>query len=67
MTKLNGIAIGKGKQSLGVGPGQVNRIWALEQAIVTRETVESKAGIAYHHDLLRCPEWQVQEIKRELE
>lgn len=31
--KSNGIAIGKGKQSLGVGPGQVNRIWALEQAI----------------------------------
>ncbi|MDA3845443.1 MAG: bifunctional phosphoribosylaminoimidazolecarboxamide formyltransferase/IMP cyclohydrolase [Vallitaleaceae bacterium] len=31
--KSNGIAIGKGKQSIGVGPGQVNRIWALEQAI----------------------------------
>lgn len=31
--KSNGIAIGKDKQSLGVGPGQVNRIWALEQAI----------------------------------
>jgi phosphoribosylaminoimidazolecarboxamide formyltransferase/IMP cyclohydrolase len=31
--KSNGIAIGKGKQSLGVGPGQVNRIWACEQAI----------------------------------
>ena len=31
--KSNGIAIGKGKQSLGVGPGQVNRIWALEQAV----------------------------------
>lgn len=40
---------------------------ALEKVIVTRETGESKAGIAYHHDLLRCPEWQVQEIKRELE
>ncbi len=31
--KSNGIAIGKDKQSLGVGPGQVNRIWAAEQAI----------------------------------
>lgn len=32
-TKSNGIAIGKDKQSVGVGPGQVNRIWATEQAI----------------------------------
>lgn len=32
-TKSNGIAIGKNKQSIGVGPGQVNRIWATEQAI----------------------------------
>lgn len=31
--KSNGIAIGKDKQSLGVGPGQVNRIWACNQAI----------------------------------
>lgn len=31
--KSNGIAIGKDKQSLGVGPGQVNRIWACGQAI----------------------------------
>lgn len=31
--KSNGIAIGKDKQSVGVGPGQVNRIWACEQAI----------------------------------
>jgi len=31
--KSNGIAIGKDMQSIGVGPGQVNRIWALEQAI----------------------------------
>ncbi len=31
--KSNGIAIGKDKQSLGVGPGQVNRIWACSQAI----------------------------------
>lgn len=32
-TKSNGIAIGKDKQSVGIGPGQVNRIWAAEQAI----------------------------------
>lgn len=32
-TKSNGIAIGKNKQSVGIGPGQVNRIWATEQAI----------------------------------
>jgi phosphoribosylaminoimidazolecarboxamide formyltransferase/IMP cyclohydrolase len=31
--KSNGIAIGKNKQSLGVGPGQVNRIWPTKQAI----------------------------------
>jgi len=31
--KSNGIAIGKDKQSIGVGPGQVNRIWACNQAI----------------------------------
>lgn len=32
-TKSNGIAIAKDLQSVGVGPGQVNRIWATEQAI----------------------------------
>lgn len=32
-TKSNGIAIGKNGKSLGIGPGQVNRIWAVEQAI----------------------------------
>jgi len=31
--KSNGIAIGKDKQSLGIGPGQVNRIWPTIQAI----------------------------------
>ena len=31
--KSNGIAIGKDKQSVGIGPGQVNRIWATKQAI----------------------------------
>ena len=32
-TKSNGIAIAKDGQSLGIGPGQVNRIWAVNQAI----------------------------------
>ncbi|MGI6706435.1 MAG: bifunctional phosphoribosylaminoimidazolecarboxamide formyltransferase/IMP cyclohydrolase [Clostridia bacterium] len=32
-TKSNGIAIAKDKQSLGIGPGQVNRIWATEHAV----------------------------------
>lgn len=31
--KSNGIAIGKNGQSVGIGPGQVNRIWACKQAI----------------------------------
>ena len=31
--KSNAIVIGKDKQSVGIGPGQVNRIWAANQAI----------------------------------
>jgi len=31
--KSNGIALAKNKQSVGIGPGQVNRIWAAKQAI----------------------------------
>lgn len=31
--KSNGIALAKDKQSIGIGPGQVNRIWAAKQAI----------------------------------
>ncbi len=31
--KSNGIALAKDKQSIGIGPGQVNRIWATKQAI----------------------------------
>ena len=31
--KSNGIAIAKDKQTLGIGPGQVNRIWATQQSI----------------------------------
>lgn len=30
-TKSNGIALAKNKQSIGIGPGQVNRIWATKQ------------------------------------
>lgn len=32
-TKSNAIVIAKDKQSVGIGPGQVNRIWAACQAI----------------------------------
>ena len=32
-TKSNGIAIAKDNASLGIGPGQVNRIWATQMAI----------------------------------
>ncbi len=31
--KSNGIALAKNKQSVGIGPGQVNRIWATKQSI----------------------------------
>ncbi|MCL2174166.1 bifunctional phosphoribosylaminoimidazolecarboxamide formyltransferase/IMP cyclohydrolase [Candidatus Saccharibacteria bacterium] len=31
--KSNGIMIAKNLQSLGIGPGQVNRVWAAQQAI----------------------------------
>mgnify|MGYP006280312503 CR=1 FL=1 len=31
--KSNGIVIAKDKQTIGIGPGQVNRIWALENSI----------------------------------
>ncbi|HKL99760.1 MAG TPA: bifunctional phosphoribosylaminoimidazolecarboxamide formyltransferase/IMP cyclohydrolase [Mobilitalea sp.] len=31
--KSNGIALVKDKQSIGIGPGQVNRVWASKQAI----------------------------------
>ncbi|MDD4797069.1 MAG: bifunctional phosphoribosylaminoimidazolecarboxamide formyltransferase/IMP cyclohydrolase [Eubacteriales bacterium] len=32
-TKSNGIAVAKDNHSLGIGPGQVNRIWATQQAL----------------------------------
>lgn len=44
--KSNGIAIGKGKQSIGIGPGQVNRIWATKQAIEHGEELIAK-GITH--------------------
>ena len=31
--KSNGIALAKDKQTIGIGPGQVNRIWATKQSI----------------------------------
>lgn len=31
--KSNGIALAKNKQSVGIGPGQVNRVWATKQSI----------------------------------
>lgn len=31
--KSNGIALAKQQQTIGIGPGQVNRIWALKQCI----------------------------------
>ena len=31
--KSNGIALAKDKQSIGIGPGQVNRIWSTKQCI----------------------------------
>ena len=40
--KSNGIAIGKEKQSIGIGPGQVNRIWATKQAIEHSEELIQK-------------------------
>lgn len=35
--KSNGIAIAKDKQTVGIGPGQVNRIWAAEQCFAHAE------------------------------
>ncbi len=31
--KSNGIALAKDKQTIGIGPGQVNRVWAVKQSI----------------------------------
>jgi phosphoribosylaminoimidazolecarboxamide formyltransferase/IMP cyclohydrolase len=40
--KSNGIAIAKNLQSLGIGPGQVNRIWALKQCFEHAEELIGK-------------------------
>lgn len=47
-TKSNGIAIAKNKCTTGVGPGQVSRIWALENAI--RQGGERIAGSSMASD-----------------
>lgn len=45
-TKSNGIAIAKDKQTVAVGPGQVSRIWALENAIKQGEENVSGSVLA---------------------
>ncbi|MFQ9510243.1 MAG: bifunctional phosphoribosylaminoimidazolecarboxamide formyltransferase/IMP cyclohydrolase [Lachnospiraceae bacterium] len=40
--KSNGIAVAKKKQSVGIGPGQVNRIWAVQQCFDHAEELISK-------------------------
>ncbi len=40
--KSNGIALGKNKQSIGIGPGQVNRIWSTKQSIEHAEELIEK-------------------------
>lgn len=43
--KSNGIAIAKNKQSVGIGPGQVNRIWAAKQSFEhAKELIGEKAS-----------------------
>ena len=40
--KSNGIALGKNKQSIGIGSGQVNRIWATKQSVEHAEELIEK-------------------------
>lgn len=40
--KSNGIALGKDKQSIGIGSGQVNRIWATKQSVEHAEELIEK-------------------------
>ena len=47
-TKSNGIAVAKDNQSLGIGPGQVNRIWATEAALA--RSGEKAVGAALASD-----------------
>jgi phosphoribosylaminoimidazolecarboxamide formyltransferase/IMP cyclohydrolase len=46
--KSNAIVIAKGGRTLGVGPGQVNRIWAVQNAI--RQAADALAGAALAYD-----------------
>ncbi|MDR2771399.1 MAG: bifunctional phosphoribosylaminoimidazolecarboxamide formyltransferase/IMP cyclohydrolase, partial [Clostridiales Family XIII bacterium] len=46
--KSNAIVIAKGGRTLGVGPGQVNRIWAVQNAI--RQATGPLAGAALASD-----------------
>ncbi|WP_420806817.1 bifunctional phosphoribosylaminoimidazolecarboxamide formyltransferase/IMP cyclohydrolase [Abyssisolibacter fermentans] len=45
-TKSNGIVLAKDKGTIGVGPGQVSRIWALENAIKQSEGKTNGAVMA---------------------
>lgn len=40
--KSNGIAVAKDKQSIGIGPGQVNRVWATKQCFEHAEELISQ-------------------------
>lgn len=42
--KSNGIVLAKNKQTVGIGPGQVNRIWAVENSI-KQAVVEVKGSV----------------------
>ena len=42
--KSNGIALAKNKQSIGIGPGQVNRIWATKQSFEHAEELIGKGA-----------------------
>lgn len=52
--KSNGIALGKDKQSIGIGPGQVNRIWATTQAIDHAEELMKKGITNRWCSCFRC-------------
>lgn len=45
-TKSNGIAVAKDNRSLGIGPGQVNRIWATEAALARSGAEARGAALA---------------------
>lgn len=42
--KSNGIVLAKAQQTIGIGPGQVNRIWAVENAI-KQSLVDTKGSV----------------------